>query len=180
MTNLFKSKSNCEICSKPLEKNKYHIFDASHRNYYKKGEKLKLCTVCLIKKYKEYLKNFPSKAIVIEPFDNHKFSAYQYYTFEDMLKYNWPKDVVDELKKLTPEEGKCTKCKNTTSFKLYPPNLYDRNPYDFKVNKQCESQLMCAECLSDHLWQIIDREQSFFSEVWPPLKAEGVATSFEG
>ena len=178
MLNLFKKELKCGKCTNSLEKDKYHIFDATYRGKYKNGEKLKLCTVCLVEKYKEYLLNFKYRAIIIEPF-NIELNSYQYYTFEDMLEFNWPKQTVNKIREMLPSKGECIHCSKETSFLFCSPDVYSRNPEAFDINYQYKGILLCPNCIATRLRQAIESEQLFFGEVLPPLNAEGVSTSFE-
>lgn len=179
MFNIFgKKEIKCEMCFAPLEKRKYHFFDASHRGLYKGGEKLKLCTSCLMEKYNEYLKRFEYKAVIIEPFK--PYNAYQFYTFEQMLEYEWEEEQVEVVKALIMEVGKCSKCGNSAPFLLCSPEIYSRDPTGIiMIPEDYKGDFLCADCISDHLRHVIEREQIFFDEVFPPMGGDGVATSFE-
>lgn len=178
MFNLFgKKEVKCQICLSPQEKRKYHFFDASYRGLYKNGEELKLCTSCLIRKYRDYLKLFKHRAVIIEPFK--PFNAYQFYTFEDMLKYEWEKERVEAVKALLTETGKCSGCGVPAVFLLCTPEVYSRDPYEFIIVSDHKGRLLCSDCVCHHLEKVIGREQIFFDEVWPPIAGDGVATSFE-
>ena len=83
MFNFFKKKKIiCENCPRPLER--YHVFDPTHWGKFRDSKKIKLCTSCMMKKYKDYLNIFPGKAIIIEPMKD--YIAYPYYTFEEILE----------------------------------------------------------------------------------------------
>ncbi|UCB57631.1 MAG: hypothetical protein JSV30_03355 [Candidatus Omnitrophota bacterium] len=179
MFNLFKkNKLECEKCFSPLEKRKYHFFDPTYRGLFKNNQKkLRLCTPCLMDKYKEYLEAFEYKAVIIEPFK--PLNAYQFYTFEDMPKYNWKKELVERIKSLIPEIGKCKKCGSSAHFLLYSPEVYSKDPWNFILVPEYKGIYLCPDCVTDHLKQIIEKEQIFFDEVFPPIRGDGVATSFE-
>ncbi len=180
MLSLFKKKVlNCEGCNQSLEKT-YHIFDASHHRENKIGEKLKLCTDCLMTKYNECLKNFQHHAVIIEPFIRKNFHAYQYYTFDDMLNFGWSQETVTEARSLICHDGTCRQCRTATVFILCSPQVYFHDPYEFHINPQHKGVSLCADCISRRLKTIIERDHLAFSEILPPMRADGVATSFEG
>ena len=130
-----------------------------------------------MKKYKEYLNNFKHKAIIIEPFK--PLNAYQFYVFEDMTKYGWKKEQIQLFRNLISGNRDCVKCGQPAPFLLYPPEIYSKDPYKFEIIPNCKGKYLCAVCICKHLENVIRREQIFFDEVWPPMKNDGLATSFE-
>ena len=177
MLNLFPKKElKCEVCLRPLKDGKYHRFGSSDIPEYKNLKELKLCTLCLVEKYKEYLNRFQHKAIIIEPFDlKRRFNAYDFYTFDVMAK-GWDKENVEEVKKLIPETGQCIKCGRPSSFLWCSPEIYYGDPYTFRINHEYKGNLMCVDCISSKLSEIFHQEHRFFDRVLPPLEGDGVAT----
>ena len=178
MFNLFKKKiRNCENCSKPLER--YHIFDPTLGGLYRDSKKMKLCTPCMIKKYKEYLNASQDKAIIIEPLK--KYIAYRYYTFEEILENDyWPKEGIDELKNLIHQKGNCVKCKKETALLLCSPEIYQNNPlkpFDIK-NNNFSKEFLCASCLCDHLERTVINNNVYFNDIYPIRGGDGLTTSF--
>jgi len=180
MFNLFKKKIvNCEKCFKPSEK--YHKFDPSYRGQFRDAKKMKLCTLCLMKEYKDYLNKFRYNAIVVEPLN--KYTAYQYYTFEDMIKNDWwPSDEIEKLRKIA-SKGNCVKCDEETSLTLCSPEIYHNEPADGKFYTDDIENLnmkhLCSDCLCDHIEKIIREKNIFFDEVFPIRTGDGLMTSFE-
>lgn len=161
-----------------MEKRKHHVVDESFRGTLKDKKKLRLCTTCFIKKFKDYLVANDTKAIVVEPFSG--FNAYQFYTFDEMvLKYGWPENKVRTLRSLGRQVGSCVSCGKPAKLHLFPPDVYERDPFDLNIDTSVKGQLLCPDCLSNALQNIIEREQIFFKEVLPPGQGEGLITPFE-
>jgi hypothetical protein len=178
MFNLFrKKKIICENCPKPLEK--YHVFDPTHWGLYRDSKKMKLCTLCMIKKYKEYLNIFSGKAVIVEPMKN--YIAFPYYTFEEILEEDyWPRESVEELQDFISQNGRCIECEKNTNFLLCSPEIYQSNPlkpFDIK-NENCSKKYLCTDCLCEHLEQIIVENNLYFNTIYPIRGGDGVSTSF--
>ena len=179
MFNFFgKREIRCERCYIPLEKNKYHFFDATYRRLYKQAERLKLCTSCLMEKYKEYLNFFQYKAIVVEPFK--PLNAYQFYSFQQMKKYNFRKEDIEKMKILISRIKRHCDCGRSARFLWCSPEVYFRDVYKFNMNSEYKGDSLCIKCLCNHLKNIITREQIYFDEVFPPIgESDGLITAFE-
>lgn len=179
MFGLFEKKiTNCEKCLILLG-GRYHVFDPTPWAKDFHSKKMKLCTSCMIKKYKEYLVIFKGKAVIIEPMIN--YIAFPYYTFEEILDGDyWPKEGVTEIKDLIDQGGKCAVCEKETNYLLCSPEIYQNNPIkpiDIK-NNNCSKEFLCADCLCDRLEKIIVRKNIFFNAIYPIMDGDGLATSF--
>lgn len=181
MFGLFEKKStNCEKCLMPLG-GRYHVFSPMPwaKDFFSYSKKIKLCTPCMMKKYKEYLHIFTGKAVVIEPMKN--YIAFPYYTFKEILEDDyWPKDGVIELKNLLNQEGSCVECEKKANYLLCSPEIYKNNPtepFDIKNNMHSK-KFLCADCLCNRLEKIIVENNLYFNAVYPIMDGDGVATSF--
>lgn len=170
-----KKKVICENCSKPLDK--YHVFDPTPwiENFHLK--KIKLCTDCMMKKYREYLNDFTGKAVIVEPMKN--YVAFPYYTFEEILKGDyWPKEGVVELRNFIDQGGACAKCHKRTNYLLCSPEIYQNDPIkDLHINN-CTKEFLCVDCLCDRLEKNIVENDLYFNAIHPVRDKDGMATSF--
>lgn len=180
----FQKKSyNCDVCSAPLERERNHSFDATWRGELNDGERLKLCTACLMRTYKKYLSSFTAKAIIVEPqlgMKNFRFNAYHFYTFEQMPQWNWPIESVHNLINMLPDDGACTTCSASHAPFFYcSPDIFHHDPYTMKINTSVAGEQLCPECAGRKIQDQILRLNLFLSEVLPPREGDGIAFSFE-
>lgn len=170
-----KKKITCENCKRPLDK--YHVFDPTPWIKDFHFEKIKLCTDCMLNKYKEYLNNFTGKAVIIEPMKN--YIAFPYYTFDEISEGGyWPEEGVIELRNFISQGGNCVKCKKLTNYLLCSPEIYQNDPIkDIRISN-CSKDYFCADCLSDRLKDIIIKNDLFFNAIYPVRDGDGLATSF--
>jgi len=170
-----KKKIICENCKRPLDK--YHVFDPTPWVKDLHFEKIKLCTDCMLSKYKKYLNDFTGKAVIIEPMKN--YIAFPYYTFDEILEGDyWPKEGVIELRNFVEQGGNCIKCRKPTNYLLCSPDIYQNNPIKDLDVKNCTKDYFCADCLCDRLENIIIDKNIFFNAIHPIMDGDGVATSF--
>ncbi|MCK4525043.1 MAG: hypothetical protein KAU07_01250 [Candidatus Andersenbacteria bacterium] len=171
-------KAECFDCKKPLKKYPYyHKFDAKHGGKYKDGKTCKVCTKCLMKNLKEYFINFKHKAVIIEPFK--PFNAYDFCTIGDVERI-WKNDgKMESIKKIFQFDMSCIKCGKKTSLMLFSPEVYNKNPYEFKINNSCKGKPYCSSCICKHIEEIIIRERLYFDHVYPPREEDGIMSPFE-
>jgi hypothetical protein len=176
-----KKEIRCQGCSKLLEKKKYHVLDETHRGVYKNKRERALCPVCFIEKFRECLRAFDGVAIVVEPFKPPKsfLNAYQFYAFDNMVRYNYQKKDVDIIRRLAPQKGACSVCSSLGQYLLFSPELYSRDPHAFKIRTDIQGKLLCAECLAKAIGAALEREQIFYDEVWPPAGGDGFLTPMQ-
>ena len=181
----------CELCQKPLEKGKYHRLDSTYRGLRpdgkKTGEKQVLCTNCLMRKYEEYLKEYSGKAIIVTPYSKIKnfvviSKGYRFYSWSDMIKYQYNEKTISELKALLSQsEKQCVACDKPARFLLFPPEVYDYDPIAMIMNPSIKGKWKCAAHATDEISKKINQDGVFFTtEVWPPVGAsDGIVIPFE-
>ena len=179
---------SCDRCRKKLDKKQVNKFDSTFRGSRKggKGEKLKLCRDCLFDKFSEYLSSYDFRAVFVYPMKYGQpfhVNAYQFYNFDEMKKYKWPKDYIQGIQNILPSPSTfCQSCTNKTAhFSWCSPDLYGNNYTSTKLSQEgsYQREYLCSSCLFDRFKQKVLENDNVFQEFFPPVDSDGFATSFE-
>ncbi len=147
---------------------------------YPNGKEKDLCRKHLISEFKQVFLGFNKKMIVLYPdwnIRNPKGFYYQYYTPEDIKKYQLADiagDVID--RGLNTIQGSCQKCSSLASIAYWDKGSYQwgkEAPKFTEITKPAE--LLCAECCWPHIESPIRNFPASFSEpLIAPHKVEGI------
>jgi hypothetical protein len=147
---------------------------------YGNGKEKRLCRIHLIEEFrKEYLK-FKEKMVVIYPdLETRKKSyyAYQYYTKEEIKKYNLA-DMVGGLTEqgLNAISGTCQRCSDTGSVAFFGKESFRwDNDWPMLEEINQEPQILCKNCTLELIIPSLRDFQGHFKEpVTLPRKDEGI------
>lgn len=143
-------------------------------HYEKNSKALILCRNHLVVEWKNDMQNTTAPMLVIEPdFETYPY-GYLFGTYEDLLKWSYPKKDVECIQNLISEiQGKkCLECSSDATIAFVKKENF-KHPFFHKIlNSDC---YLCKKCLVVRIEPLICAYKGAFSEGFmSPVSEEGV------
>jgi hypothetical protein len=179
---VFKKEAQCDKCFVLFTKTKLNALDSTLSDERNNGEVLWLCRSCLITELQSYFDAYKKRAVVVYPLEP-KWNAYDFYTFERMIKlYEFDKKWVDDIRLfLPPPKSKCEDCGTSAHFNWCDPQVYYGEPFPDNVNVDgtFKQEILCGRCVGKRFAERIYANDLRFDSIQPPLDDDGFCTSWE-
>ena len=177
----------CDSCGTAFPKRELHEFDPGMRGQRAGAPpKTRLCRGCLAHSLGDALREFPYRALVIEP--SPEGGGYSFAPLDIPTRnFHWGDgqgavELKDSIRALLPPPGsECGRCGKPASFTWCGLEAFVDSPFEFRLQwrGQFSELYLCNACVASEVEERILASAAVFREVIPPADGEGVLTPAE-